>query len=271
MRIQELEKELNITRSNIRFYEKEGLINPPRKENGYREYSEDDIAKLKKIIIFRKLGITVADIKSIFDGTLSLQTAIDNNIDRLHKEIEELNGAIEVCEQIKEDKSEEKDFPQDHFWNVINNREKQGEKFNEIVKDYIKEEILNIDSISDYVEMFAFISLKKVKEKFGLVGSIIAFILICVGFALYRCWRVHNFELSHFIMWFFAPILGFLVSSIIGFPLWLLMRYLRKKHPKIAKVLEIFFAIIYIALILGWLYLIVSPVIKLFGFLIFEL
>ena len=100
MKIQELEKELNITRSNIRFYEKEGLINPPRKENGYREYSEDDIAKLKKIIIFRKLGISVADIKSIFDGTLSLQTAIDNNIDRLNKEIEELNGLIEVCEHI---------------------------------------------------------------------------------------------------------------------------------------------------------------------------
>ena len=138
MKIQELEKELNITRSNIRFYEKEGLINPPRKENGYREYSEDDIAKLKKIIIFRKLGISVADIKSIFDGTLSLQTAIDNNIDRLHKEIEELNGAIEVCEQIKEETCEEKDFPQDHFWNEINNREKQGEKFNEIFKDYIE-------------------------------------------------------------------------------------------------------------------------------------
>lgn len=268
MRIQELEKELNITRSNIRFYEKEGLINPPRKENGYREYSEEDIAKLKKIIIFRKLGITVADIKSIFDGTLPLQIAIDNNIDRLHKEIEELNGAIEVCEQIKEDNSDEKDFPQDHFWNVINNREKQGEKFNEIIKDYLKEEITNF---SDYVELFAFISLKKVKEKFGLLGSVIVFVLTCAGFALYRCWRVHNFKFSYFIIWFFTPIVGYIVASIIGFPLWLLMRYLRKEHPKLAKVLEIFFAIIYIALILGWLYLIISPVIKLFGFLIFEL
>ena len=70
MRIQELEKELNITRSNIRFYEKEGLISPPRKENGYREYTDDDIAQLKKIIIFRKLGIAVADIKDIFDFTI---------------------------------------------------------------------------------------------------------------------------------------------------------------------------------------------------------
>ena len=267
MKIQELEKELNITRSNIRFYEKEGLISPPRKENGYREYSEDDIAKLKKIIIFRKLGITVADIKSIFDGTLPLQTAIDNNIDRLHKEIEELNGAIEVCEQIKEDNSNEKDFPQEHFWNVINNREKQGEKFNEILKDYIKEEITGF---SDYVELFAFVSLKKVKEKFGLLGSVIVFILICVGFALFRCWRVHNFEFSHFIMWFFAPIVGYIVASIISFPLWLLARYLRRKHPKAIKVFEIVATIIGVLLILAWLYCLISPLMGLTKFFITE-
>ena len=171
MRIQELEKELNITRSNIRFYEKEGLINPPRRENGYREYGEKDIAKLKKIIIFRKLGITVADIKSIFDGTLSLQTAIDNNINRLHKEIEELNGAIEVCEQIKEDKSEEKDFPQDHFWNVINNRENNGEKFNEIIKDCISLEITLLKEFD--------IDIIDYKKRHGIVGGIFYGIFLC--------------------------------------------------------------------------------------------
>ena len=171
MKIQELEKELNITRSNIRFYEKEGLISPPRKENGYREYSEDDIAKLKKIIIFRKLGISVADIKSIFDGTLSLQTAIDNNIDRLHKEIEELNGAIEVCEQIKEDNSEEKDFPQDHFWDVINNREKQGEKFKDIVKDCVS---LEIALLKDFdIDIVAY------KNKHGIIGGFFRGIFLC--------------------------------------------------------------------------------------------
>ena len=72
MKINELEKELNISRANIRFYEKEGLLNPTRKENGYREYSEKDIAVLKKIIIYRKLGISIQDIRGIFDGTVVL-------------------------------------------------------------------------------------------------------------------------------------------------------------------------------------------------------
>ena len=200
MKIQELEKELNITRSNIRFYEKEGLINPPRKENGYREYSEDDIAKLKKIIIFRNLGISVADIKSIFDGTLSLQTAIANNIDRLNKEIEELNGAIEVCEQIKEETCEEKDFPQDHFWNVINNREKQGEKFNEIIKDCIS---LEISLLKDFdIDIIAY------KNQHGIIGGIIWGIVLCTISGIVAMFFDETFWYGFFrlIFWFCAAL-----------------------------------------------------------------
>ena len=221
MKIQELEKELNITRSNIRFYEKEGLISPPRKENGYREYSEEDIAKLKKIIIFRKLGITVADIKSIFDGTLSLQVAIDNNIDRLHKEIEELNGAIEVCEQIKEDNSDEKDFPQDHFWNVINNREKQGEMFNEIVKDYLEIEL----------DMFKRVfGLKHTKKKLSFKQIILIALTLCTvrGLMCQFVWKSATFFEA-----FSYPLLTFTLASIVIAPIC----YFAHKKPKIATIL----------------------------------
>ena len=39
--------------SFVDFYEEKGLINPERNiENGYREYSDTDVAILKKIIIF---------------------------------------------------------------------------------------------------------------------------------------------------------------------------------------------------------------------------
>ena len=96
MKIQELENELNISRANIRFYEKEGLLNPKRKENGYRNYSDDDIAILKKIIIYRKLGISVADIKKIFNGEADLQEAVSQSIENLQKEIENLNGSIKL-------------------------------------------------------------------------------------------------------------------------------------------------------------------------------
>ena len=44
MTIKEVEQLTGITRQNIRFYEREGLITPRRNpENQYREYSADDV------------------------------------------------------------------------------------------------------------------------------------------------------------------------------------------------------------------------------------
>lgn len=230
MKIQEVEKELNITRANIRFYEKEGLLAPPRKENGYRDYGDEEIAQLKKIIIFRKLGISVADIKSIFDGTLSLQTAVDNNIDRLHKEIEELNGAIEVCEQIKEDNSDEKNFPQDHFWNVINNRENKGEKFNDILKDYLEFEK------EIFIKHFG-LNLLQEKTPFK-VTMLVLFVCTVSGLMYKFVWQTGTFFEG-----FIYPFATFLIASIIIAPIY----YFAHKKPKIAIIL------INIILVLGGL------------------
>lgn len=43
MNIAEAERRTGLTRANIRFYEKEGLLTPTRGANGYRDYTEDDV------------------------------------------------------------------------------------------------------------------------------------------------------------------------------------------------------------------------------------
>ena len=63
MKINEAEELLGISKANIRFYEKEGLLTPRRGENRYRDYSEEDLDRLREIVILRKLGISVQDIK----------------------------------------------------------------------------------------------------------------------------------------------------------------------------------------------------------------
>ena len=46
MKIKEVEALVGIKKTNIRFYEREGLLNPERsEENNYREYSEEDVRK----------------------------------------------------------------------------------------------------------------------------------------------------------------------------------------------------------------------------------
>ena len=52
MTIKEAEEQTGLTRSNIRFYEKEKLIEPARNDkNGYRDYSESDVEDIKKLLI----------------------------------------------------------------------------------------------------------------------------------------------------------------------------------------------------------------------------
>ena len=46
--IKEAEELTGISRQNIRYYEKMGLLNPKRDAgNGYRKYDEEDIGRLK--------------------------------------------------------------------------------------------------------------------------------------------------------------------------------------------------------------------------------
>ena len=72
--IKEVEKMTWLSRSNVRFYEKEKLIVPVRNErNGYRDYSNSDIENLKKIAYLRTLGISIEDIRSIISENVSLR------------------------------------------------------------------------------------------------------------------------------------------------------------------------------------------------------
>ena len=133
MKVNELEKTLNISRANIRFYEKEGLLNPVRKENNYRDYSEEEVTILKKIVIYRKLGISIGDIKSIFVGDLSLEAAIRKNVDSINKEISELTVAASFCDKILQNDVTNESFDTEYFWNEITNQENSGDKFNDFI------------------------------------------------------------------------------------------------------------------------------------------
>lgn len=102
MTIKEAEKFTGLSRSNIRFYEKEGLIAPARTEgNGYRDYSEDDIEKIKKIACLRTLGISVESIRDIMSGEISLYKALEEQSEKLDREIKAFGRARTVCEKMR--------------------------------------------------------------------------------------------------------------------------------------------------------------------------
>ena len=68
MLINEVAKLCNITKKAVQYYVEEELIVPNVLENGYKDFSEQDAMLLKKIVLYRKLGLSVSDIKKIFNS-----------------------------------------------------------------------------------------------------------------------------------------------------------------------------------------------------------
>ena len=76
MTINDISKELGLTKRAIKFYEEKGLLAVPKDENGYRNYSQEHIRILKTISVYRKLGIGISDIQKIInygDETILMQ------------------------------------------------------------------------------------------------------------------------------------------------------------------------------------------------------
>ncbi|MEY8338945.1 MerR family transcriptional regulator [Lachnospiraceae bacterium 62-35] len=54
-----------ISRDTLRFYEKKGIVQARKKENGYRFYSKNDIYKLVHILYHRKMNSSLREIEEI--------------------------------------------------------------------------------------------------------------------------------------------------------------------------------------------------------------
>lgn len=86
MKINEVEKITGLTQKAIRLYESQGLIRICRDENGYRNYSEEDVRLFQNIKAFRSVGISVSDIKLYIYGVLQLDELIDKRKNEILKE-----------------------------------------------------------------------------------------------------------------------------------------------------------------------------------------
>ncbi len=103
MTIKEVEDRTGLTRSNIRFYEKEKLIEPSRNDkNGYRDYSEKDVENIIKIAYLRTLEISIEDIRNIVSDKVPLAEMIKKQTTAIQTQIEGLNKAKIMCERMLE-------------------------------------------------------------------------------------------------------------------------------------------------------------------------
>lgn len=100
MLIHDLEGKSGLDRATIRFYEREGLIAPERRENGYREYTQEHLEQLLKIRLLRQLGISLETIKGLQRGTEDFSAALAEQIRVLEHRIQESISARDICEEL---------------------------------------------------------------------------------------------------------------------------------------------------------------------------
>ena len=119
MKIQELEYKTGLERPSIRFYEKEGLLNPRRLENGYRDYSQEDADLLKKIKLLRRLGMSVEKIRALQQGSENLDNAITNLMHYHTSQIDDHRRCRAVCEAMHTDGAAFPTLDADHYLRLL--------------------------------------------------------------------------------------------------------------------------------------------------------
>ena len=138
MTIKEVEERTSLSRSNVRFYEKEKLIEPSKNEsNGYRDYSENDVENIKKIAYLRTLGISIEDIRNIISEKVTLQEVLERQNEVLKSQITDLNKAKLMCEKMLEEQG-------------ISYEKLQVEQYVTELEDYWKHNpsVFKLDSVS---------------------------------------------------------------------------------------------------------------------------
>ena len=98
MNIKQASKQSGVSAPNIRFYEKEGLLDPARLPgNNYRDYTEQDIRALRFIRMLRMLDVPLPTIKAVLRGEQPLQQALQAQQTVLEQQAAQLAAAMQFC------------------------------------------------------------------------------------------------------------------------------------------------------------------------------
>ena len=83
----------------IRYYEEIGLVTADRRANGYRDYSESHIEKLRFVAHARGLGFTIDDCRGLLDlydnkrrASADVKAIAKHHLADIDRKIEELNA-----------------------------------------------------------------------------------------------------------------------------------------------------------------------------------
>ena len=88
MRINEVAKLTGVSARTLQYYDEIGLLIPEKLNNGYRDYSDENLDKLQKILFYRFLKFKLNDIKELLDGDIDSLKILEQQRELILKEKE---------------------------------------------------------------------------------------------------------------------------------------------------------------------------------------
>ena len=213
MKIGEVANETGLSISNIRFYEKKGLLAPSRKEeSGYRDYTAEEVNRLKTILLYRKKGLPIETIYLVFQGSVSFKVALERQTQELVKQKEEIIASLELCQKALKDIDLEK-INVDTYLDFVATEEEKGKHFVEIQE--IIDDFTEYTGLRNYVcgngRVARFINNPKIMRVVSAIWLITCILLpIFVMLESYTSEGFVSFQLVVFyIMWVIITLVPF--------------------------------------------------------------
>ncbi len=102
LKVSEVAKTLGINAQTLYFYERTGLIPPPKRtEAGYRLFSEEDVERLRFITRTKALGLSLDEIKEILALKQGQSLTCQAVQDRLAAKLSQIEGQIQQLQTLQ--------------------------------------------------------------------------------------------------------------------------------------------------------------------------
>ena len=99
MRINEVAKLTGVSARTLQYYDEIGLLIPEKLNNGYRDYSDENLDKLQKILFYRFLKFKLNDIKELLDGDIDSLKILEQQRELILKEKEKFEIILNNIEK----------------------------------------------------------------------------------------------------------------------------------------------------------------------------
>lgn len=99
MIVGEAAKRSKLPAKTLRYYEDIGLVTPQRRDNGYRDYSEQDVHRLRFLQRARSLGFSIEECRKLLDlyndkerASADVKNVAKTHLQTIEQKIEELES-----------------------------------------------------------------------------------------------------------------------------------------------------------------------------------